>query len=155
MARWQQIVDEAPEFASSVQAVFDAYLHKTLATLRRDGSPRISAIEATFLEGDLWLGMMTDSLKARDLLRDPRMALHCATVDTTLATGDAKVSGRAVAVDDPQTMLALAHGNEEIATGAHLFRVDVDEVVLTRVVGEDLVVDSWHEGRGVTTVRRK
>ena len=155
MTRWQEIVDGAPEFASSVQAVFDAYLHKTLATLRRDGSPRISAVEAQFVEGDLWLGMMPDSLKARDLLRDPRMALHCATVDTTLVAGDAKVAGRAEAVDDPRIMLILAHGNEDTTGGAHLFRIDLDEVVLTHVEGDELVVDSWHAGRGIASITRR
>ena len=33
-------IKEAPEFARTVQEVFDGHLHKTLATLRRDGSPR-------------------------------------------------------------------------------------------------------------------
>ncbi len=37
MARWQQIVDEAPEFATAVQVAVDAELYKTLAALRRDG----------------------------------------------------------------------------------------------------------------------
>jgi hypothetical protein len=155
VARWQQVLDEAPEFAATVQRVFDAHLHKTMATLRRDGAPRISAIEATFLNGDLLLGMMPNSLKARDVLRDPRLALHSATVDETLEVGDAKISGRGIPVDDPETMLALAHGSEEIAEGAHQFRVDIDEVVLTRVEGDLLVIQSWHEGRGLEQVSRR
>ena len=32
----------APELALAVQRSFDAHIHKTLATLRADGSPRIS-----------------------------------------------------------------------------------------------------------------
>jgi hypothetical protein len=155
VARWQQVLDEAPEFAQTVQRVFDAHLHKTLATLRRDGSPRISAIEATFLDGDLLLGMMPDSLKARDVFRDPRLALHSATVDETLAVGDAKISGRGIAFDDRETLLKLTHGNEEVAEGAHQFRVDIDEVVLTRVEGDDLVIESWHEGRGLERTSRR
>ena len=66
-----------------------------LATLRRDGSPRISGIEVTFADGQLWLGMMPDSRKALDLQRDPRFALHSAPLDADLKDGDAKISGRA------------------------------------------------------------
>jgi hypothetical protein len=155
VARWQQILDESPEFAQTVQRVFDAHLHKTLATLRRDGAPRISAIEATFLDGELLLGMMPGSLKARDVLRDPRLALHSATVDETLAVGDAKISGRGLVFDNRETLLKLTHGSEELADGAHQFRVDIDEVVLTHVEGNDLVIESWHEGRGLERVSRR
>lgn len=40
------------------------------------------------------------------------------------------------------------------AAGAHAFRIDVMEVVLTTVEGDGLVVTSWHPGRGVETRRR-
>ena len=63
MATWEQVRKEAPELAEAVQERFDAFLHKTIATLRKDGSPRISGIEATFSGGELRLGMMPDSLK--------------------------------------------------------------------------------------------
>jgi len=62
MARWQDVVDTAPEFAKAAQAIFDAGKHKTMASLRKDGAPRISGIEATFSDGDVWLGMMPASL---------------------------------------------------------------------------------------------
>jgi len=61
--------------------LFDAHKHKTLATLRKDGSPRISGIEVDFVDGDLWLGAMWQSRRALDLRRDPRFALHSATAD--------------------------------------------------------------------------
>ena len=94
----------APELAVAVQRSFDAHIHKTLATLRADGSPRISGQEASFREGELWLGMMPDSRKATDLLRDPRLALHSATVDPEMAGGDAKLAGRAEEVTDEETI---------------------------------------------------
>ncbi|HEY1296228.1 MAG TPA: pyridoxamine 5'-phosphate oxidase family protein, partial [Chloroflexota bacterium] len=81
MSRWQDVVDTAPEFADRAQRLFQARKHKTLATLRSDGSPRISGTETQFADGDVWLGMMPDSLKARDLRRDPRLALHSPSVD--------------------------------------------------------------------------
>ena len=60
----------APELAAAVQRCFDAHIHKTLATLRTDGSPRVSGQEMSFRDGNVWLGMMPDSRKARDLQRD-------------------------------------------------------------------------------------
>src|ERR671918_171725 len=114
MATWKQFSDAAPELAGRAQAGFDAHKHKLLATLRKDGSPRISGIEATFTDGELWLGMMPGSRKALDLRRDPRLALHSASLDPpddpTTWAGDAKLSGRAVEVDDPALKERFAGG---------------------------------------------
>ena len=95
MASWAEVRRSAPELAETVRRLFDAHRHKTLATLRSDGSPRISGIEATFEGDELWLGMMVDSRKAHDLRRDPRMALHSTSVGEDWKA-DAKLSGRAV-----------------------------------------------------------
>src|SRR5512135_3308265 len=81
MARWEEVAAAEPEFADRVRRMLDAHRHKTLATLRRDGSPRISGIEAPFVGGEVWLGMMPGSVKALDLGRDPRLALHSASED--------------------------------------------------------------------------
>jgi hypothetical protein len=40
-----QIEHDAPDFAARVRSRFEAGTNKTLATLRRDGAPRISASE--------------------------------------------------------------------------------------------------------------
>lgn len=140
MARWQDVVDSAPEFAARVQGLFDAGRHKTLATLRRDGAPRISGIECEFREGDLWFGSGQGSRKSQDLRRDARMALHGPTVDPgedPLAwPGEAKVSGRAVPEEGPT------------------FRVEILEVVLTRVGAMDhLLVELWTPARGLTAAK--
>ena len=47
-----------------------------IGTTRRDGSARVSGVEPWIMDGDLWLSMMPDSVKARDLHRDPRILLH-------------------------------------------------------------------------------
>src|SRR5215213_7781883 len=99
MASWSEVEAAAPELVARARATMDAHKHKVLATLRRDGSPRVSGIEATFTDGELWLGMMPGSRKAHDLRRDPRLALHSATEDPpddpTAWPGDAKLTGRA------------------------------------------------------------
>ena len=159
MASWSEVEAAAPELAARVRATMDAHKHKVLATLRRDGSPRVSGIEATFTDGELWLGMMPGSRKAMDLRRDPRLALHSASVDPTeddpsAWPGDAKVAGRAVEVDDPALLKRMGAGEE--AGEAHLFRVDVTELVHTRVgePADHLVIELWQEGRGLRIMRR-
>jgi Pyridoxamine 5'-phosphate oxidase len=166
MASWDEVARSAPEFAGAVRALFDAHRHKTLATLRGDGSPRISGIEANFVQGDLWLGMMPSSRKALDLLRDPRMALHSATVDPpddpAKFEGDAKLTGTAEEVTDPARFRAFLDatsqaGQEQMQPGSfHLFRVDVTEVVLTRVGDppDHLVIELWREGQDLRRTKR-
>ncbi len=92
MSSWSEVKVAAPELAASVEERFEAHGLALMATLRRDGSPRISGVELLFAAGELWLGMMPDSRKARDLERDPRLALHSATTDKEVREGVAEVS---------------------------------------------------------------
>ncbi len=77
---WAALVAAEPDFAARVQWIFDLRRHKTLATLRRDGSPRISGIELEFVDGEVVRRMMSGSVKAADLSPDPpagRRRLGC------------------------------------------------------------------------------
>ncbi len=101
MTAWQDVERAEPEFAQRVRGLFDAHRHKTIATLRADGSPRISGIEAAFEDGELAFGSMPNARKGADLRRDPRFALHSATVDPVEGSeaqwpGEAKISGRVI-----------------------------------------------------------
>lgn len=158
MSSWNEIETDAPDLASAVQARFDATLHKTLATIRRDGSPRISGTEVVFAGGGVWLGSMSGARKAQDMRRDGRCALHSAPVDEKLAAGDAKIAGVATEITDLAEIRVAWPDWEDQAhmadAGAHAFRVDVSEVVLTTVDGDGLVVTSWHPDRGVEVRRR-
>lgn len=164
MARWQDVVDSEPEFAQAVKARFDSHKHKLLATLRNDGSPRISGIETTFADGDIWLGMMPGSLKARDVQRDARFALHTSSEDPPEGdesnwSGDAKMAGRAVEEHDAAVRARVLN---DTGSGGHppddvpLFRLDLSEVVRTRVgTGADhLLIESWHPHRPLQRTRR-
>lgn len=158
MARWVEVEGEAPEFAAAVRRLFEAHKHKTIATLRRDGAPRISGTEADFRDGDLWFGSMWLARKAVDLRRDPRFALHSASVDPPDGDpsgwgGDAKLSGRVEEVTDPAVVEAAVGAQEP----AHLFRADVDEVVWTRVgsPADHLVIELWRAGEGLRRFTRK
>jgi hypothetical protein len=156
MARWQEIADTSPELAEAVRASFDGRVHKTIATLRRDGSPRISGIESFFAEGDLWFGSMWQARKALDLRRDPRFALHSGTADPPEWERDAKVSGRAEEVDDERKRSLYDALGREPPGRFHLFRAEISEAVIVGLneACDKLVVESWGEGREPKRVER-
>src|SRR5918996_5519702 len=108
MPSWAEVEKKAPELSALARRIFDSHVHKTIATLRRDGSPRISGTEATFRDGELWFGSMWRSVKALDLRRDPRFALHSASAempppsdDPMAQPGDAKLAGLVEEITDP------------------------------------------------------
>ena len=146
MTAWKDIEAAEPEFAQRVRALFDAHRHKTIATLRADGSPRISGIEAVFEDGELVFGSMPDARKGADLRRDPRFALHSATIDPIEGAeaqwpGEAKIAGRAFAGESPD---------------GDRFRADIAEVVHTHLDDKAtmLVVEWWTPARGLRKVER-
>lgn len=154
-ANWSAFVTAEPEFARLVEARFGAFTHHVLATLRKDGSPRTSGLEVRFLDGELWLGMMPDSLKALDLRRDPRFALQANPGEgQTMGGGDVRIAGRAVEVEDPAQK--AAYGEEvEPPEPFHLFRAELTEVVRTYVEDEKyLVVQVWKPGGQVRVIKR-
>ena len=155
MTAWGEIETLAPDFAGRVQAVFDAHKHKTMATLRRDGLPRISGTEMQFGMGEVWIGSMGGSMKARDLQRDPRVAIHGTTIDLELQQGDAKIAGRATEVHDEALWRAVNGDEASPPDDSHMFRIDINESVLTRVEGDELVIESWTPGGGLRIVRRR
>ena len=151
MTAWHDIERAEPEFAERVRVLFDAHRHKTIATLRSDGSPRISGIEVTFEHGELAFGSMPNARKGADLRRDPRFALHSATVDPVEGSeaqwpGEGKVSGRATQVG-PTT---------EGPDGDH-FYADITEVVHTHlnVEATKLVVEWWTPTHGLRRIERE
>jgi hypothetical protein len=147
VASWSEFESEAPELAARARGFLDAHKHKTLATLRKDGSPRISGTECEIVEGELQFGAMWHGVKALDLLRDPRFALHSASEDPPEWPGDAKVAG---------TVSATRVESEEHGGQYHLFRCDVAEVVVVGLNADKtkMVIESWHEGLGVSRVER-
>jgi hypothetical protein len=163
MLRWEDVEAEVPDLAKGVRDRFEAHGLGLLATLRADGSPRLSGIEPLFEAGDLWLGMMPGSVKAADLHRDPRLALHSATVDKEVKEGDAKVAGRAVPVvaEDEvsafRAMFSARTGYEPPPGPMELFRVDVAELVLLGLGDppDHMLIRSWQPGTGYRRIERR
>jgi Pyridoxamine 5'-phosphate oxidase len=153
---WTGFEHQAPALADALHRRFTATLHCILGTLRADGSPRLTGLEAHFGEGELWLAMMPDSRKADDLRRDPRFSLHSAP-DVSMVDGDAKVNGRAVLVDDAGTRARFAATLPRPAptSGFALFRAELTDASLARVDGDHMVIDSWLDGTGPRQVRRQ
>ncbi len=152
---WAALQAAEPAFARTVQSRFEKYRPHVPATLRKDGSPRLTGLEVRFRAGELWLGTMPDSRKAQDLRRDPRFALHANPgADDSMDGGDVRVSGRAVEVTDPQEIAGYV-ADVEPPEPFHLFRAELTEVVRTSVEGDELVVRSWRPGFAVVTRRRR
>jgi hypothetical protein len=148
MVTWEDVESAEPEFAARVRRIFDAGENKVIATLRADGSPRVSGIEAQFVDGELLFGSMPAARKGADLTRDPRFAMHGPSPDPpedkTSWVGDAKIAGRAVLV-----------GPVEHTEGDQ-YRADIAEVVVTRLNDSAtmLVIEIWRPEGGLRRVER-
>jgi hypothetical protein len=168
MATWKQFAAEAPEIAELAERRLVATGLMMLATLRRDGFPRISPMEPV-IAGDrlvlhddkLWLGMMVDSTKSRDLKRDGRFGLHTATADKEVGEGDVKLWGTAAEVTDHDT---LARFSDDIYESVgYRFEVgsfdafDVDLLGASSVSVADNVmyVKTWKPGKGVAVIEKR
>jgi hypothetical protein len=135
---WQELVERQPRLAATAHARLVDPGVVLVATLRRDGSPRLSPIEPFVLEGDLMLSMLWQSFKARDLMRDPRLLVHSIVTGRDGADGELKLRG--TARDEPD--LGLQHRYAEAVSTAlgwrpepgrfHLFSVDISDVTYIR-----------------------
>lgn len=146
----------APELAASVRARLSATKHLTLATLRHDGAPRISGTECRFEDGELWIGSMWQALKARDLQRDPRFALHSGSADPPAWDGDAKVAGTVEEITDERIVREL-NGEAGEHGPSHLFRLDLTEASTVRVdeAAKLLIIEVWTPEGGVRRIERE
>jgi hypothetical protein len=157
MSTWAEMAAEAPDFAAFVRERLEAHRHRTMATIRADGSPRISGIEVTISRGELWIGGLDGSRKFDDLRRDPRLALHSGSDDPPGFRGDARLSGLAVPVlDDALKAAFLADAGGGPPGPFELFRLDIREASTVREADskDHLVVEVWRPGRAVRRMDR-
>jgi Pyridoxamine 5'-phosphate oxidase len=168
MATWTEFSGEAPEIAELAERRLVATGLMMLATLRRDGFPRISPVEPVIAgdrlvlhDGRLWLGMMADSTKSRDLKRDGRFGMHTATADKMVSQGDVKLWGTATAVTDHDT---LARFSDDIFESVgyrfevgsfDAFAVDLLGASSVSVAGDVMYVRTWKPGEGVTVSEKR
>ena len=154
---WRQFEVQAPELAERIRLRFESHIHAVMATLRRDGSPRLSGMEAPIRDGHLWLGMMPGSLKAADLVRDPRFSLHSSLDTEELPLGDARIDGQAVAATPEEVDLFVVGHRMPIDNPYDtiaLFTARISRATLTRVEGQELAIQFWTPTDGLREIRR-
>jgi len=132
-----------------------------LGTLRPDGFPRISPMEPRIFEDRLWLIGMPNTAKFADLLRDPRFALHTATVDTHVGDGDAKVWGVVSDVHDAalherfaEDLYAESGFDLRGQTFDHFFEAHITGGSSVEVLDDHLDITMWRAGSSEKVVRK-
>jgi hypothetical protein len=153
---WTRFEVAAPELAAAVHARFTVAKHHVLATLRADGSPRVSGTEVVFGAGHFALGSMTGARKVADLLRDGRCAVHSNPGDGSLDGGDAKISANAVELIDHDLIGRIMGDSSHEPGSFHLFDLEINLVALTTIHpdGDRLVITSWDPLHGLRSVDR-
>jgi hypothetical protein len=162
MVTWSEFAVAAPR----ISAIFTRRHAATrnlcmLATVRMDGSPRISPMEPRIFENQLVLVGMPGTTKFRDLDRDPRFCLHTATVDTEVTDGDAKLWGR---VHDLQDEALHQRFAEDLFADmgldlrgqkfAPFYTADVTSASSVEVVDGHLDITVWKYGDGERVIRK-
>ena len=149
---WEQFAAQAPELAALGEAQFARTGLALVGTLRRDGWPRISPVEPFIVEGQLYLGMMWRSVKALDLLRDPRCVVHSTVSDRQGKEGEFKVYGRAIEVNDPDERrrfgdaVYAAIGFRPEEPEFHCFAIAMESVVFSQLRDGDFHRQVWKAG---------
>lgn len=151
--RWEQFEAEQPKLARVGRRCLGEPGVVLIATIRADGSPRVSAVEPLLWAGDLWLSMGWGSRKAFDLRRDSRILVHNVIKNREGSGGEYKVRGRAVAESGPSLQEEYAEMVQRLLGWTpevgrfHLFRVDVQDVTFIRwdPATNDQFVARWPE----------
>lgn len=157
---WDGFKEAAPELAGKAEQLFEKAGIVYVGTIRRDGSPRISPVEGLITGGELYLGMMWKSLKALDLLRDPRCTVHNAIRDRFASEGELKLHGRARDIQDPDERLRYGDalyakiGWKPEGKQFHLFALDIESAGLFVADGNARLVKRWRAGEPVEEFRQ-
>jgi pyridoxamine 5'-phosphate oxidase-like protein len=157
--RWADFETAAPELARRGIELIGRFGFVLLGTIRRDGTPRISPIEARVVEGHLMLVIIRGTHKARDVLRDPRLVLNTPVTDAADPGCEFKLRGRAVAVDNPALVEAAASATDAASgwrppADWHYFSVEVEDVALMDWDRGRLTMTRWSRDRGLERLTR-
>lgn len=149
MLTWGELEAAAPDIAARGRELLDRFQFALVGTLTRDGSPRINPCEAYVIEGHLLLNMMPRSLKALDLLRDPRIYLHTPVISKDATDGEFKLAGIAQPLADMRLRTKLDDLFWEMiqwrpAADSHYFEILAARVAYHRY-GEEEVALRWRQ----------
>lgn len=157
---WKEFKSAAPELAARAEELFESTGVLLVGTVRKDGSPRISPVEPFIVGGVLYLGMMWRTLKALDLLRDPRCTVHNLIRDRHATEGEFKLHGRARDVQDEETRDRFCDAVKKKLGWSlkgmkyHLFAIEVESAALFTADGNARLVKRWRAGQSVEEYRQ-
>jgi hypothetical protein len=152
--RWSELEQRQPRLAEvGRRRLLDPGV-VLVATIRRDGTPRLSPVEPFVLEGELWLSMMPTSTKAHDLDRDPRILVHNVIADSDDNSGEFKIRGSVRDEPAPDVQqryadaVADALGWRPAPGRFRLFAVRIDDITVVRydAATGDQSVTRWPTG---------
>lgn len=133
---WNELKDNAPELAEFGKSRFASEV-AYLATIKKDGSPRVHPVTPILGKDRLFLFMEPTSPKGHVLHRDGRYALHSSVQDSSGEGGEFLITGTARAVDDDETRAAAAQAaSYEIVDRYVLFELDIDTAFSTYYDGD-------------------
>ena len=140
---WETLEKQDPELAAFGSERLNGKV-AYLATIRKDGAPRVHPMTPIIGEGHLFVFMEPTSPKGRDLQRDGRYAIHCAVNDTSGANGEFIITGQARMIDAPELRtLAVRFASYTPADRYILFEFEVDGAVSTIYPGDQPVRRIW------------
>jgi hypothetical protein len=159
MARWADLEAAAPELTTSGRELIDRFRFVYVATLRRDGTPRISAVEARIVEGDLAMSMIPGTLKARDLVREPRLAVIAPLQNPDDPNQELKLRGRALEIYDDAVKASVAAAIEGSSGWRPpldwlFFSVDIEVAALIAWNAGVMRMIRWSAEQGVEHIER-
>jgi hypothetical protein len=143
---WQSFEGQQPEFAAfGAQRLNGKVAY--LATVRKDGSPRVHPVTPIIGQGHLFVFMEPTSPKGHDLRRDARYTLHCSVSNSSGESGEFFISGRARFIYDPAAWrLAAELAAYSPADRYILFELDVESASSTIYVDGQPVRQHWRAG---------
>lgn len=160
MFQWADFEAVAPELAAQGRELIERFRFVLAGTIRRDGTPRISPVEAHVVGGHLMLVMISGTRKASDLLRDPRILLNSPVTHPDDPNAEFKLRGRVVEIHD-QALREATAGAIKAASGWqppegwHFFSIDIDDAAFIAWKGGEMQMARWNRDRGLDHVTRR
>ncbi len=143
---WKILEEQQPELAAFGAERLNGKV-AYLATIRKDGSPRLHPMTPIIGQGHFFVFMEPTSPKGYDLQRDGRYAIHCAVSDNSGASGEFSITGHAQGVDDAELRaLAVSLASYEVVDRYILFEFDIESAAST-VYAEDRAVRQLWKGK--------
>jgi hypothetical protein len=158
MLRWADFEADAPALAAEGAKLIDSFHFVLVGTIRRDGTPRISAVETHIVDGNLMQPVIPGTLKARDLQRDPRILLNSPITHPGDLNTEFKLRGRAVEVDDQALREATAEQIETVSGWRppptwHFFTIDIEDAAYISWDGGWMETTRWTPDGGLKRTR--